>query len=31
MDKVSALITDDKFPQEDINTFKENNLNVIIA
>lgn len=31
MDKVSALITDDKFPKEDINTFKENNLNVIIA
>lgn len=31
MDKVSALITDDKFPKEDIDTFKKNNLNVIIA
>lgn len=31
MDKISALITDDKFPREHINEFKENNLILIMA
>lgn len=31
LDKVSAIITDDNFPRDDIKTFKKNNLKVLIA
>jgi DeoR/GlpR family transcriptional regulator of sugar metabolism len=31
LDKISAIITDNKFPQKEINAFRKSNLSVIIA